>query len=211
MNSEPQLYEKFIAFVDILGFESTVESLERPQGAQLSDLLKFCSKLAQESHKKNVADHGPVICPESRYNSRDLDYEVTQVSDCVVVSTEVSPAGIMNLLQHVSACVFGLMTKGVMVRGYITRGNIYHRGGQFIGSGYQNAWRMEKNVKAFRLPLDPTSTAQIKSIRRNRGLHRRFRLYPLHFRDSGDGQAVCSRQFGGKATPAAWKTFPTCP
>ena len=32
MNSEPQLYEKFIAFVDILGFESTVESLERPQG-----------------------------------------------------------------------------------------------------------------------------------------------------------------------------------
>lgn len=158
MTSQPQLYEKFIAYVDILGFESTVESLEKPEGVNLSDLLDYCSKLAQESHIKNVASYGPIICPESRYNSRDLDYEVTQFSDCVVVSTEVSPAGIINLLQHVSACVFGLMTKGVMVRGYITKGKIYHRGGQPIGPGYQRAWRMEREVKAFLFPLDNTST-----------------------------------------------------
>ena len=45
-----------------------------------------------------------------------------------------------------------------MVRGYITRGNIYHRGNQIIGTGYQNAFRMEKNIKAFCLPLDEAST-----------------------------------------------------
>ena len=158
MTSEPQLYDKFVAFVDILGFQSKVEALERREGVRLSDLLELCSKLSQETHTKDVADYGPIICPESRYKSRNLDYEVTQVSDCAVISIEISPAGIINLLQHVSACVFGLMTKGIMVRGYITRGNTYHRGNQIIGTGYQNAFQMEKKVKAFRIPLDETST-----------------------------------------------------
>ncbi len=121
MTIEPQLSDKFVAFVDILGFESKVEALERGEGAELSDLLELCSKLSQEPLRKNVADYGPIICPESRYKFRNLDYEVTQVSDCAVISIEVSPAGIINLLQHVSACVFSFMTKGVMVRGYITR------------------------------------------------------------------------------------------
>ena len=158
MTYEPQLYDKFVAFVDILGFQSKVEAIERGEGIRLSELLELCSTLSQETHVKNVADYGPIICPESRYHSRNLDYEVTQISDCTVVSAEVSPAGIINLLQHISASVFRLMTKGIMVRGFITRGNIYHRDNQIIGTGYQNAFRMEKKVKAFRLPLDEAST-----------------------------------------------------
>ena len=158
MTIEPELSDKFVAFVDILGFQSKVEALERREGARLSDLLELCSKLSQEPLTKNVTDYGPIICPESRYKSRNLDYEVTQVSDCAVISIEVSPAGVINLMQHVSACVFSLMTKGFMLRGYVTRGNIHHRGSQFIGTGYQNAFRMEKEVKAFRVPLDEGST-----------------------------------------------------
>lgn len=157
MTSEPQFHDKFIAFVDILGFESKVEAVEKHE-LRLSDLLEYCSKLSQKSHVKNIAEFGPIICPESRYKSRDLDYEVTQISDCAVISAEVSPAGVINLLQHVSACVFGLMAKGIMVRGYVSRGNIFHRNNQFIGTGYQNALRKEKEVGAFRFPLDETST-----------------------------------------------------
>ena len=52
------------------------------------------------------------------------------------------------------------MTKGVMVRGYISRGNILHKGNHIIGTGYQNTMEMEKEkrIKAFRFPLDKTST-----------------------------------------------------
>ena len=157
MTSEPQLREKFIAFVDILGFESKVEAVEKGE-LRLSDLLGYCSKLAQESHTKDIAEHGPMICPKSKFKSQGLDYEVTQVSDCAVISAEVSPAGVINLLHHVSASVFGLMTKGIMVRGYISRGNIFHRNNQFIGTGYQNALHKEKEVGAFRFQLDETST-----------------------------------------------------
>ena len=158
MTSEPQLQDKFVAFVDILGFQSKVESLDTPEGLRLPDLLEYCSKLSQELHTKEIANHGPIICPESQYISRNLDYEATQVSDCTVISVEVSPAGIINLMQHVSACVYGLMTKGIMVRGYVTKGALYHKGNQIVGTGYQNAFEMEKHVRAFHFPLDKGST-----------------------------------------------------
>lgn len=158
MVAELQFCEKFIAFVDILGFESKVEAVEKREGLRLSDLLEYCSKLSQESHTRSIAEYGPIICPKSRYKSRDLDYQVTQVSDCAVISAEISPAGVINLLQHVSACVLGLMTKGIMVRGYISRGNVFHKDNQFIGTGYQDALRKEKRVQAFRFPADKTST-----------------------------------------------------
>ena len=158
MISNPQLYDKFVAFVDILGFRSKVEAVEKGEGITLPELLELCSILSQEMYVSNVAEYGPIICPESRGNSRNLDYEVTQISDCVVISAEISPAGIINLLQHVSASVMKLMTKGIMLRGYITRGNIYHKGNQIIGTGYQSAFDMERKVSAFRLPFDSTST-----------------------------------------------------
>ena len=158
MTTEALLQDKFIAFVDILGFESKVNSLEEHGGCGISDLLELCSKLSQKSHVDGIAEHGPLICPDSQYISRSLDYEVTQVSDCVVISVEVSPAGIVNLLQHIWACVFELLTKGVMVRGYLTRGTIYHKDNQFIGTGYQSALQKEKQVSAFRIPTVGTFT-----------------------------------------------------
>ena len=158
MAETPQLEDKFIAFVDILGFNSKVESVEGPDGTSLSDLLEYCSILSQQNIMLDILEYGPTICPESEYKSRDLHYEVTQVSDCVVISTEVSPAGIINLLYHVSACVTKLMTEGMMARGYITRGNIYHQNNQFIGTGYQEALEKEKVVRAFRFDASKDST-----------------------------------------------------
>ena len=158
MTSEPHFRDKFIAFVDILGFRSKVEEAEICEGLNLVDLLEYCSDLSQPIHVQNISEYGPIICPESRYKSRNLDYRVTQISDCVVVSSETSPAGIINLLQHVSACVFRLMTKGIMVRGYVSRGNIFHTTHQFIGTAYQTVQKKEREVKAFRLPLDETFT-----------------------------------------------------
>ena len=157
MNSEPHFRDKFVAFVDILGFRSRVEAAKE-DGSQLCDLLSHCSKLAQTSHAEAISSYGPMICPESRYVSRDLEYEVTQVSDCVVVSSEISPAGIVNLIHHIASCVFGLFGQGLMVRGYITRGSIFHKDGQFIGVGYQKALEHERSVLAFRELEDDSAT-----------------------------------------------------
>ncbi len=154
----PEFQEKFVAFMDILGFRSKVESAERDKRISLADIISLCSKLEQPSHVQAIREYGPTVCPESRCTNQDLDYVVTQISDCAIISAEVSPAGLINLLHHVSASVFSLLTDGIMVRGYVSRGNIYHRRDQFFGTGYQNAYDKEDKVQAFRLSPDVSST-----------------------------------------------------
>lgn len=154
---EYRFQDKFIAVVDILGFSSKVEAAERGNSdVTLSDLLSYGRALAQEAHAQMIADSDtpPPICPNSLRHSRGLDYEVTQVSDGVVVSSEVSPSGLVNLLQHVSLAVLKLLASGVMVRGYVLRGTIFHDDWQFLGTGYQEAMEKEKSVQAFRLAED---------------------------------------------------------
>ena len=157
MTSKPRFRDKFIAFVDILGFSSKVESVEHGDGT-LSTLVEHCSKLERPSHAQEISEHGPMICPESRYKCRTLDYVVTQVSDCVVISAEVSPAGVINLLHHVSASIFSLFTRGLMVRGYVTRGSIFHSDKYCIGTGYQRAFNREKSIQAFCISNDDVGT-----------------------------------------------------
>ena len=147
--TEPQFREKFIAYLDILGFKAKVESAEHGTGLSLSQLLTVLATLEDRKHSETIRDYGPRICPKSRCIQRDLEYRVTQISDCAVVSAEESPAGIINVIAHTYAAALKLLTQGMMVRGYITRGNIYHEGNKFIGTGYQKALEGEKSVTAF--------------------------------------------------------------
>ena len=150
--------EKFIAFVDILGFKSLVEASEAGTGKPLDDLLRLVDILGTGNERDKYERSGPICCPRSSYSQRNLDFRLTQISDCVIVSAEISPAGIINLIHHCSTAVLDLMIKGFMCRGYITRGNIYHTDRQVIGSGYQRAYSQEEKVSIFKREADERGT-----------------------------------------------------
>ena len=151
--------DKFIAFIDILGFKSMVVSAEQGRGRSLAEIHDLATQLGRPDYDGAYAQDGPMICPYSAVLRRDLNFQVTQVSDCVIVSAEVSPAGVINLIDHCASVVIKLMTKGVMVRGYVTRGMVYHRGSAIYGSGYQDAYdKAEKGVIAFKLEADEKGT-----------------------------------------------------
>ena len=147
----PKFQNKFIAYVDILGFKTKVEAAERSEQTTLSYLLGYCAAFEQGEHVERTKSGHPSCCQESERNSENLNYEATQVSDCIVISTEISPAGIVNLLFHIYEAACLLVKKGVLVRGYVCQGSIFHEGHQFMGTGYQRALSMESQVKAFRL------------------------------------------------------------
>ena len=159
---EPIFSDKFVAFVDILGFKSKVESAEQDDGLSLRQALDFTAALENRKHSETIEGYGPATCPESQHIERDLAYRVTQISDCVVISAEVSPAGAINIIHHTYSAALKLLTKGVMVRGYITRGNIFHEGSKFLGTGYHRALNGEKRVKAFQASPDETGTPFIE-------------------------------------------------
>lgn len=150
--------DKFIAFVDILGFKKLVEAAEDGSGMPLIDLIETLKELGKPDDKKRIKEYGPMICPQSNFIERDLNFQLTQISDCVVVSSEVSPTGVINLVNHCWGAVMRLLTKGIMCRGYITQGSVYHTDTQLIGTGYQKAYSKEGQVSAFKLAADERGT-----------------------------------------------------
>ena len=152
--------DKFIAFVDILGFSDLVEAAERGDG-NLSRPLELINTLCSAADSQKLRDQGCKICPSSRHIAPDLDFQVTQISDCVVISAESSPAGVINLVNECFGIALSILEKGAQCRGSIIRGNICHRDGNFIGTGFMRAYNNEKNV-SFRRGSEEKATPFIQ-------------------------------------------------
>lgn len=154
--------EKFIAYVDVLGFKKLVADAEQGTGLPLQDLLQFLKRLGTGKERARFEQYGPSCCPCAPRVEKNLDFRVTQISDCVVVSAEVSPAGVINVVSHCWGAVIELLNKGIMCRGYIKRGNVFHTDTQVIGSGYQDAFLAEAKVSAFKREADERGTPYVE-------------------------------------------------
>lgn len=157
-----QLTEKFIAFLDILGWKSLVRASEEGSGLSLSELSEIVAELGTDNDHKHFEQHGPMICPGAPSLKKDVDFRITSISDSVLISTEVSPAGIINLISHCWTACFKLLSKGIMCRGYIKRGQIYHTPEQQIGTGLSDVVVREKQVSIFKKDADERGTPFIE-------------------------------------------------
>lgn len=154
--------DKFIAFIDVLGFKGMVASSEAGTGIPLPELLELLKKLGDGSERSRFDTYGPTCCPTAPRVDKNMNFRVTQISDCAIVSSEVSPAGAINLVSHCWGSVIELMARGIMCRGYIKRGRIYHTDSQVIGSGYQEAYAAESKVSAFKHEADERGTPYVE-------------------------------------------------
>jgi hypothetical protein len=154
------MYEyKFIAYVDILGFKELVERSEK--GGDSAPTTEYILELIGRfgsSKEEDFARYGPTTCPYAPHYAVDLNFRATQISDCAVISAEVSPAGLINLVHHCYKIAFRFLKVGHLCRGYITRGYIYHTDTQFFGPGYQRAYKSESKVSIFRSDADADDT-----------------------------------------------------
>lgn len=150
--------QKFVGFVDILGWKEKVRAAEAGIGMSLNELLEAAEDLGTPGDIGRIKKYGPMICPQSAYIERNLDFQLTRISDCVVVSSEISPAGVINLVNHCWGAVMKLLTKGIMCRGYITQGRVYHTDNEIIGTGYQEALDNEQNVRVFKREAEERGT-----------------------------------------------------
>ena len=154
--------EKFVAFVDVLGFKNLVTESERGTGIPLAELLELLQKLGDGNERARFEKHGAGWCPMAPRIEKNLDFRVTQISDCVIVSSEVSPAGVINLVSHCWGAVIELLARGIMCRCYIKRGHVFHTDTQIIGSGYQEAYLAESKVSAFKREADERGTPYVE-------------------------------------------------
>lgn len=156
-----QFEDKFIAFIDVLGFKNLVERAEAGDGITIQQLAEIQNKLGSPKNREQLSKCGPIICPQSAFRSKDLDLRLTQMSDSSLLSTEVSPAGVINLVHLCWSMVVDLLYMGLLCRGYITRGSILHTEERFIGSGFHAALKNEKNVR-FKAEEGDTGTPYVE-------------------------------------------------
>lgn len=153
-----QYKEKFIAYIDVVGFKGLVEASESGRGMPLAELKSLVACLDDPNRRSRFEQYGPAMCPQSLYIERNLDFLITRANDCALVTAEVSPAGVINLIDHCWEAVINLLQRGILCRGYITQGKIHHTELNQIGTGLQRAVEGEKNVTAFQQDANDRGT-----------------------------------------------------
>ncbi len=150
---EPRSVNSFIAFFDVLGWKSLVRTTEKDNGFSVQkviDVLNMSRSELERCHDFYKKD-GPEICPSAPFIKKDMEFRFTLSSDSVVLSSEVSPAGLVNLLNCCRVVYFKLfLRKGLMCRGYIKRGLVYHTADYCVGSGLNDVVEGEKRVSIFK-------------------------------------------------------------
>lgn len=139
--------KKFVFFIDILGFKNLVETSNNPiEIKQKIDLLKDDFK---EQNKKH-----------------SLKYEITQVSDCIIISFSINDKfklyPMLLIISYVQANAF--IKHRLLFRGAGTYGDIIHDKDYLFGKGYQKALNFESNFAEFpRIIIDKESFQDLKS------------------------------------------------
>lgn len=127
--------ESIVAFVDILGFDKRIRSIDSQD-----DFFKI-SKLS--TALKEFAFH------LSKEREVFKDFELTAVSDCLVISVlyenDIATYGLLTILHSFQYQLIATSFK-TLVRGYITKGKVYHKNGILFGEGYSNAYKFESEL-----------------------------------------------------------------
>ena len=139
-------YQKcFVAFLDILGFQSKVMDSQKSDHLlrSLIDSLKICS--AFESRGKKVSDN--------QGDRRTISVQSSFFSDTVVFFLKANSNDISHLFFMIRYLQDRLWEKGICLRGAVTIGNMYwptkNEGNVSFGPGLIDAYKLELEVAIY--------------------------------------------------------------
>jgi hypothetical protein len=135
--------EKYVAFVDMLGFRKLVE---------LAD--------ANVERRKALAETVRVFRTTIGAHEK-LGTRVTHFSDCLIVSADRSEQGLHMVLSGCTWLALNLVQYAVLLRGGIAIGGITHEPDILFGMGVNRAYAFERSGLPPRIGLDQEVIADI--------------------------------------------------
>ncbi len=132
---EIQYEDKFVAFVDILGFKNMVINNE-------IDKITMITRAFQERVLINKKDHDINF---------DKNVEITSISDSIIISYPASDYNgqLLYLLLDLIYIQLNLLSKGILLRGGISFGEVYHKGNIIVGPAYLDAYALEHEIAIY--------------------------------------------------------------
>jgi hypothetical protein len=136
--------EKYVAFVDMLGFRKLVEAADTDaeQRVALAEIVRV--------FRTTISAH------------EALGTRVSHFSDCLIVSAERSEKGLYALLSGCTWLALNLVQYAVLLRGGIAIGRITHEPDILFGMGVNRAYAFEKSRLPPRIGIDPNVVSDIE-------------------------------------------------
>jgi hypothetical protein len=127
--------ERYVAFVDILNFRGIIESVSR--GDRSADEVRG---LLQAIHERRR--------PEA-HAEEVAEFKAQSISDAVALSSACNAQGLDHIFYVVCSLAIGLLESGILIRGAITKGKLYHDDSAVFGEGLVSAYHLESQVARF--------------------------------------------------------------
>lgn len=125
--------DRYVAFIDILGFKDLIDRLEKnPETlGHLAEVLAGTGEISRV--KKSFRDNG----------IDENALRVSSFSDNIVISAPYDAWGFSFLIMFVSGMCNDLLNQGLLTRGGISKGKLIHTDGAVLGSGLIKAYELE--------------------------------------------------------------------
>jgi len=170
--------DSLVAFVDVLGFDKDARNIQSQDDyVRVAGLLFAFKETA------------------TRYNQDQSllrQFEMTTMSDSIVVSMPYNdPACAMSLIIMLHGTQYDLLATAHrrLLRGFLTRGRLYHRDGIVFGEGYSRAYEYQEKVgHAPRIVLDPVVVQDAEEkVQAYRGTQKMAHVFNYLRQDPSDG------------------------
>ncbi|EGQ9065001.1 hypothetical protein WD347_004481 [Vibrio parahaemolyticus] len=161
LSKENVMEERFVAFIDILGFTDIIKKIEQDNHGDNPDLMRIKSILNfmnEETDDPNYSADLPIyVETENGLVEKELgDPRLTYVSDCIIISAEPTLDGFKGLSRKIHKITADLAYDGIFCRGAISKGLLFHHDKVLFGSAYIKAFKLEeKHAKFPRIIIDP--------------------------------------------------------
>jgi hypothetical protein len=146
--------DRYVAFLDLLGFKARVESAERNP----DDRAKLHQILA--------------LVRDTLVGNPRLGLRLTYFSDCLVVTADRTEDGLAEMFQSVFALTTNLLQFDVLVRGGLTAGGAYHERDFVYGTAVTRAHLLEENTAGN--PITLISEEVVEDAKRCEERHTRW-------------------------------------
>jgi hypothetical protein len=143
----PAFSPRFVAFLDILGFEELVRKAD-------TDLS------ARRTIRSAIG-----ILRGANNDRKDSGYQFTHFSDSIVLSADVSDVGARAIIESCCRLYVLLLRRGLLLRGGLTVGNVIHEtNGMLYGSAMIEAYRMDQRGIPPRISLTDLACEAIDTV-----------------------------------------------
>lgn len=146
MSIDLKYTKKVIAFLDIMGFKSIID--------KTTDNSSFCELLIS-----NLIELKGMENKKSLFSNERIEEgkNVTVFSDSIVISYDLSfHNAIDKIIFDIILIQIDLIAMGLLLRGGVTIGDVFHDGGVVLGPAINRAYEIESKLSIYpRIMVDP--------------------------------------------------------